>query len=252
MPLPKTDEYSDVQVYFTANEWADISDYERICIQNVKENYEMMIEVGVQVNPPMFMQRQQGIHKEIIEETEGTETRGSSDIHNQQGNTCHTEKNELHKENLNTFTIKVEAEYDDDGNLLGEANHDAEGKITDLEWKNFDEITQTQTNPILSGDQRTKSGDLIILSCDQKAEEASGGSQSPTQFQSIYEKGSYSSDVHNQQGNTCHTEKNELHKENLNTFTIKVEAEYDDDGNLLGEANHDAEGKITDLEWKNL
>nr|XP_054757077.1 histone-lysine N-methyltransferase PRDM7-like [Lytechinus pictus] len=71
MSLPEMDQYSDVQVYFTAKEWAKISVYERTCIKNVKENYEMMINLGLQVNQPKFMQRVQVIKKEIKEESDG-------------------------------------------------------------------------------------------------------------------------------------------------------------------------------------
>ena len=46
MPLPATDDYSAIQAYFTAKEWAEISDYEKLRLKNIKENYEMMIEVG--------------------------------------------------------------------------------------------------------------------------------------------------------------------------------------------------------------
>nr|XP_054774718.1 uncharacterized protein LOC129282885 [Lytechinus pictus] len=71
MSLPEMDQYLlDVQVYFTAKEWAMFSSYERICIKNVKENYEMVNKVGLQVNPPMFMQRQQDIKLEIKEEND--------------------------------------------------------------------------------------------------------------------------------------------------------------------------------------
>ncbi|XP_041466758.1 probable histone-lysine N-methyltransferase PRDM7 [Lytechinus variegatus] len=62
------DDYSDIQVCFTAKEWAKISDYERICLKNIKENYEMIKEVGFQVRQPKFLRRQQGTKKEIKEE----------------------------------------------------------------------------------------------------------------------------------------------------------------------------------------
>nr|XP_054757200.1 histone-lysine N-methyltransferase PRDM9-like [Lytechinus pictus] len=71
LPEAEMDQYLlDVQVYFTAMEWAKFSSYERICIKNVKENYEMMNKVGLQVTPPMFIQRQQEIKIEIKEEND--------------------------------------------------------------------------------------------------------------------------------------------------------------------------------------
>nr|XP_054757205.1 V-type proton ATPase subunit C 1-like [Lytechinus pictus] len=46
LPKAKMDSYSDIQVHFTAKDWAKISNYERICIKNIKENYEMMREMS--------------------------------------------------------------------------------------------------------------------------------------------------------------------------------------------------------------
>ncbi|XP_041466761.1 zinc finger protein 2 homolog isoform X2 [Lytechinus variegatus] len=70
MPPPKADDNSDIQACFAAKEWAKISDYERICLKNIKENYEMMIKVGLQVRKPMFLRRQHRIKKEIKEEND--------------------------------------------------------------------------------------------------------------------------------------------------------------------------------------
>ncbi|XP_063957197.1 zinc finger protein 708-like isoform X8 [Lytechinus pictus] len=166
MSLPETDQYSDVQVYFTAKEWAKISVYERTCIKNVKENYEMMINLGLQVNQPKFMQRVQVIKKEMQEESDGgkeerksrgLDVRPSELLQPQQ-----SEKKPILKDLGN-------------GNLL--------------ESTDFDKSIPLQTNPTSSGDQGSQSGDLNTQSCDQKTkltEGAQGTDQTPKQSQATY------------------------------------------------------------------
>nr|XP_054774716.1 uncharacterized protein LOC129282883 [Lytechinus pictus] len=183
MSLTEMDQYlSDVQVYFTAKEWATFSSYERICIKNIKENYEMVNKVGLQVNPPMFMQRQQEIKLEIKEENDSEDeemTLEPSHVPVNDEKPDDIKENNLHEESPNHFTIKVETEYDDDGNLLNAHDIGGEGIIGLFEWKDYHEAIQTQTNPA-SGDER--SGDLRTQSCDQKTEQtlievAAGGDQ---------------------------------------------------------------------------
>eukprot|EP00057_Strongylocentrotus_purpuratus_P020528 XP_011675002.1 PREDICTED: probable histone-lysine N-methyltransferase PRDM7 [Strongylocentrotus purpuratus] len=71
MPLPANDDYSAIQAYFTAKEWAETSDYEKLRLKNIKENYEMMIEVGLQIDsPPDFMRPRRGRKKQIVEESD--------------------------------------------------------------------------------------------------------------------------------------------------------------------------------------
>ncbi|XP_030849324.1 probable histone-lysine N-methyltransferase PRDM7 isoform X2 [Strongylocentrotus purpuratus] len=71
MPLPANDDYSAVQAYFTAKEWAETSDYEKLRLKNIKENYEMLLEVGLQVDsPPDFMRPRRGRKKQIVEESD--------------------------------------------------------------------------------------------------------------------------------------------------------------------------------------
>nr|XP_054774717.1 uncharacterized protein LOC129282884 [Lytechinus pictus] len=187
MSLPEMDQYlSDVQVYFTAKEWATFSSYERICIKNIKENYEMVNKVGLQVNPPMFMQRQQEIKLEIKEENDSEDEEmmlEPSHVPVNDEKPDDIKENNLHEESPNHFTIKVETEYDDDGNLLNAHDIGGEGIIGLFEWKDYDEAIQTQTNPT-SGDER--SGDLRTQSCDQRTEQtlievAAGGDQTSKQ-----------------------------------------------------------------------
>ena len=39
-------EYEDLRQFFTAQGWSDLSNYEKLRMQNMKRNYEMMIEIG--------------------------------------------------------------------------------------------------------------------------------------------------------------------------------------------------------------
>ena len=45
--VPADDDYSQVQVFFTAKEWSETSDYEKRRLKNIKENYEKMLEAGM-------------------------------------------------------------------------------------------------------------------------------------------------------------------------------------------------------------
>eukprot|EP00057_Strongylocentrotus_purpuratus_P021476 XP_011675950.1 PREDICTED: histone-lysine N-methyltransferase PRDM9-like [Strongylocentrotus purpuratus] len=96
-------------------------------------------------------------------------------------------------------TVTSGTVYDDDGNPLDDAHHIGGERIIDLlEWKDFDESTQAQTDTTSSGDQgkqsgdpNTQSGDPNTQSGDQKTEQtltgvaSSGGDQSPKQSQSF-------------------------------------------------------------------
>ena len=42
----KKDDYSEIEPYLTAAEFAEFSDYEKLRLKNMKTNYEMMIKVG--------------------------------------------------------------------------------------------------------------------------------------------------------------------------------------------------------------
>ncbi|XP_063957204.1 zinc finger protein 431-like isoform X3 [Lytechinus pictus] len=166
MSLPEMDQYSDVQVYFTAKEWAKISVYERTCIKNVKENYEMMINLGLQVNQPKFMQRMQVIKKEIKEESDG----GEEEIESRGLDVRPSELLQL-QPSEKTPILK------DLGN----------GDL--LESTDFNKSIPSQTNPTSSGDQGNQSGDLNTQSCDQKKKQiegAQGTDQTPKQSQATY------------------------------------------------------------------
>ncbi|XP_077998140.1 histone-lysine N-methyltransferase PRDM9-like [Glandiceps talaboti] len=58
---PKTkSEYDVIRPYFTEKEWTEISDYEKKRLRNIKENYEMMLQVGLVVSKPEFMNGPRG------------------------------------------------------------------------------------------------------------------------------------------------------------------------------------------------
>ncbi|XP_041466592.1 zinc finger protein 184-like isoform X3 [Lytechinus variegatus] len=155
------DQYSDVQVYFTAKEWAKISVYERTCIKNVKENYEMMINLGLQVNQPKFMQRVQVIKEEIKEESDG----GEQEIKSRGLDVCPSEL--------------LQPQPSEKKPILKDL-----GNCDLLESTDFDKSIPLQTNPTSSGDQGNQSGDLNTQSCDQKTkltEGAQGTDQAPKQ-----------------------------------------------------------------------
>ena len=45
MSLSKGDNHG-IEAYFSASEFAQISEYEKLRMRNMKQNYEMMIKVG--------------------------------------------------------------------------------------------------------------------------------------------------------------------------------------------------------------
>ncbi|XP_041466345.1 histone-lysine N-methyltransferase PRDM9-like [Lytechinus variegatus] len=201
MPLPATDDYSAVQAYFTAKEWAETSDYEKLRLKNIKENYEMMIEVGLDVGPPEFMRPRRGRKKQIVEESdsEDEEWKPKRAKKKSRGTFNAPFKNPVKPNKPVTrkkqpvakpHTVTSGTVYDDDGNPLDDAQHIGGERIIDLlEWKDYDEATQTQTNPTSSGDQGDRSGDLNTRSCDQKTEQtlakcSPGGDQTPKQSKS--------------------------------------------------------------------
>eukprot|EP00057_Strongylocentrotus_purpuratus_P021475 XP_011675949.1 PREDICTED: uncharacterized protein LOC105443952 [Strongylocentrotus purpuratus] len=207
MPLPATDDYSAVQAYFTAKEWEETSDYEKLRLKNIKENYEMMIEVGLQVSPPAFMQPRRGRKKQIVEESDSGDeewkpkrakkkSRGSFQapfkVQQKAPKPVHAKKQQSSKESSKPHTVTSGTVYDDDGNPLDDAHHIGGERIIDLlEWKDFDESTQAQTDTSSSGDQGNLSGDPNTQSGDQKTEQtltglaSSGGDQSPKQSQTF-------------------------------------------------------------------
>ncbi|XP_063956495.1 histone-lysine N-methyltransferase PRDM9-like [Lytechinus pictus] len=201
MPLPATDDYSAVQAYFTAKEWAETSDYEKLRLKNIKENYEMMIEVGLDVGPPEFMRPRRGRKKQIVEESDSEDeewkpkrakkkSRGTFSapfkVPVKPNKPVTAKKQPVSK----PHTVTSGTVYDDDGNPLDDAQHVGGERIIDLlEWKDYDEATQTQTNPSSSGDQGDWSGDLSTQSCDQKTEQtlakgSPGNNQTPKQSKS--------------------------------------------------------------------
>ncbi|XP_041484443.1 zinc finger protein 43-like isoform X3 [Lytechinus variegatus] len=190
------DTFSDIQTYFTAEEWAKISNYERICIKNVKENYEIMMKAGLQASLPMFMQRENGImdsgwiqiKEEIKNEEEESDIKSeevSLDVlvtNQEQGQ---TEKKPSYEDSFVPQTIKIEAlsDGDDDYSLNNDLHSGGEWNSDILELNDLGKAIQSQSS---LSDQENQSGDLNTQSCDQKsvqslAEVAAGGNQTPKQ-----------------------------------------------------------------------
>ncbi|XP_072017504.1 histone-lysine N-methyltransferase PRDM9-like [Amphiura filiformis] len=67
MSSPEQDNHG-IEVYFTAAEFAEFSEYERLRMRNMKQNYEMMIKVGLNVPPPDFMRQTGRMKKKVTVE----------------------------------------------------------------------------------------------------------------------------------------------------------------------------------------
>ncbi|XP_067874502.1 histone-lysine N-methyltransferase PRDM9 [Heterodontus francisci] len=52
-----TDKFKDIAVHFAKDEWAELSEWEKIRYKNVKRNYETMLAIGLDVPKPAFMSR---------------------------------------------------------------------------------------------------------------------------------------------------------------------------------------------------
>ncbi|XP_041032610.1 zinc finger protein 271-like [Carcharodon carcharias] len=52
-----TDKFKDIAVHFSKDEWAELSEWEKIRYKNVKRNYEAMLAIGLNVPKPAFMSR---------------------------------------------------------------------------------------------------------------------------------------------------------------------------------------------------
>ncbi|XP_063968609.1 zinc finger protein 184-like isoform X3 [Lytechinus pictus] len=197
MSVPESeDAFSDVKPYFTPEEWTKISNYERICIKNVKENYEIMLKAGLQACLPMFMQRENEIMDsgwiQIKEEIKNEEE--ESDIKSEEGSLDvlvenqeiqeqdQTEEQPSYEESFQPHTIKIEALSDDDDDYFLNDLHSGEEWNSDiLKLKDLGKAIQSQSS---LSDQENQSGDLNTQSCDQKSEQSSaevaaGGNQTP-------------------------------------------------------------------------
>ncbi|XP_077867387.1 histone-lysine N-methyltransferase PRDM7-like [Saccoglossus kowalevskii] len=64
------DEYGIIRPYFTEKEWNETSDYEKMRLRNIKENYEMMLQVGLSAVKPEFMNGPRGRKRKIKVESD--------------------------------------------------------------------------------------------------------------------------------------------------------------------------------------
>ncbi|XP_048476546.1 histone-lysine N-methyltransferase PRDM9-like [Rhincodon typus] len=51
------DQFKDIAVHFSKDEWAELSEWEKTRYKNVKRNYEAMLAIGLNVPKPAFMSR---------------------------------------------------------------------------------------------------------------------------------------------------------------------------------------------------
>ncbi|XP_067831265.1 histone-lysine N-methyltransferase PRDM9 [Heptranchias perlo] len=51
------EKFKDIAVHFSKDEWAELSEWEKIRYKNVKQNYETMLAIGLNVPKPAFMSR---------------------------------------------------------------------------------------------------------------------------------------------------------------------------------------------------
>ncbi|XP_021513083.2 histone-lysine N-methyltransferase PRDM9 [Meriones unguiculatus] len=49
------DEFKDISIYFSKEEWAEMGEWEKIRYRNVKRNYKMLISIGLKAPKPAFM-----------------------------------------------------------------------------------------------------------------------------------------------------------------------------------------------------
>eukprot|EP00057_Strongylocentrotus_purpuratus_P018343 XP_011672817.1 PREDICTED: uncharacterized protein LOC105442425 [Strongylocentrotus purpuratus] len=144
---------------------------------------------GLKVSPPDFMRPRRGRKKQLVEESdsEDEEWKPKRAKKKSRGTFSTPFKAPAVKSNKPVITKKQPEPkphtvtsgtvYDDDGNPLNDAHHIGGERIIDLlEWKDYDESTQPQTNPTASsGDQGNQSGDPNTQSGDQKTEQTLTG-----------------------------------------------------------------------------
>ncbi|XP_078093146.1 histone-lysine N-methyltransferase PRDM7-like [Mustelus asterias] len=52
-----TDQFKDISAHFSKDEWAELSEWEKVRYKNVKRNYEAMLAIGLNAPKPAFMSR---------------------------------------------------------------------------------------------------------------------------------------------------------------------------------------------------
>ncbi|XP_006524051.1 histone-lysine N-methyltransferase PRDM9 isoform X4 [Mus musculus] len=67
------DEFKDISIYFSKEEWAEMGEWEKIRYRNVKRNYKMLISIGLRAPRPAFMCYQRQAMKPQINDSEDSD-----------------------------------------------------------------------------------------------------------------------------------------------------------------------------------
>ncbi|XP_021077190.1 histone-lysine N-methyltransferase PRDM9 [Mus pahari] len=67
------DEFKDISIYFSKEEWAEMGEWEKIRYRNVKRNYKMLISIGLRAPRPAFMCYQRQTIKPQINDSEDSD-----------------------------------------------------------------------------------------------------------------------------------------------------------------------------------
>uniref|UniRef100_A0A8C6DR12 PRDM7 n=1 Tax=Moschus moschiferus TaxID=68415 RepID=A0A8C6DR12_MOSMO len=71
-PMAK-DDFKDISIYFTKEEWAEMGEWEKIRYRNVKRNYEALITIGFRATQPAFMHHRRQVIKPQVDDTEDSD-----------------------------------------------------------------------------------------------------------------------------------------------------------------------------------
>ncbi|XP_071481031.1 histone-lysine N-methyltransferase PRDM9-like [Diadema antillarum] len=148
MALRAKNDFSQVKAYFSTKEWADMNDYEKMRLKNIKENYEMMREVGLNVPAPDFMQssrkRKKSRKRESDSEDEEWTPGGWKKKYTKPRASFKTPfkaspRKEKKKSSCGNASKKADSARSPTGNLgdpLGDGDKTRDGQISDLlDWK---------------------------------------------------------------------------------------------------------------------
>ncbi|XP_040584272.1 histone-lysine N-methyltransferase PRDM9 [Mesocricetus auratus] len=67
------DEFKDISIHFSKEEWAEMGEWEKIRYRNVKRNYKMLVSIGLKAPRPAFMCYQRQAFKPQIDDSEDSD-----------------------------------------------------------------------------------------------------------------------------------------------------------------------------------
>ncbi|XP_038055654.1 histone-lysine N-methyltransferase PRDM9-like [Patiria miniata] len=125
MAMPKERDPDEIEQFFTASEYKELSEYEKMRLRNIKENYEMMIEIGLKVSKPEFMNGpfRKRKPKYVDSSDSDEEWKPGGTEHKQRKSVCRQKK---------TFTVPVKKQMNLKSSATGESklpsNHGSSSK----------------------------------------------------------------------------------------------------------------------------